>query len=67
MRGAFRRAMRLGAVELQPVVPLAHIVAGALSEACAYIAEAEDAEQARAEANAVIEHLLAGLRAVPQP
>jgi AcrR family transcriptional regulator len=65
VRGAFRRAMRLGAVEPQPVVPLAHIVAGALSEACAYIAEAEDPEQARAEANAVIERLLGGLRAVP--
>ena len=62
VRGAFRRAMRLGAVERQPLVPLAHIVAGALAEACAYIAEADDAEVARTEANAVIEHLLEGLR-----
>ena len=62
VRGAFRRAMRLGAVPRQPLVPLAHIVAGALAEACAYIAEAEDAAEARTEANAVIERLLDGLR-----
>jgi len=62
VRGAFRRAMRLGAVERQPLVPLAHIVAGALAEACAYIAEAEDAAEARTEANALIERLLDGLR-----
>jgi AcrR family transcriptional regulator len=62
VRGAFRRAMRLGAVERQPLVPLAHIVAGALAEACAYIAEADDAETAHTEANAVIERLLDDLR-----
>jgi AcrR family transcriptional regulator len=62
VRGAFRRAMRLGAVEPQPLVPLAHIVAGALAEACAFIAESEAPEQAREEANAVIARLLDGLR-----
>ena len=34
VRGAFRRAIRLGAVAPQPIAPLAHIMAGALSEAC---------------------------------
>jgi AcrR family transcriptional regulator len=66
VRGAFRRAMRLGAIERQPLVPLAHIVAGALAEACAYIAEADDAEVAHTEANAVIVRLINGLRA-PAP
>jgi AcrR family transcriptional regulator len=61
VRGAFRRAMRLGAIEQQPLVPLAHIMAGALAEACAYIAEADDPDAARTEANAVIVRLLLGL------
>ena len=65
VRGAFRRAMRLRAIERQPLVPLAHIMAGALAEACAYIAEAPDPSAALTEASAVIEHLLAGL--APRP
>jgi hypothetical protein len=65
VRGAFRRAMRLGAIEVQPLVPLAHIVAGALAEACAFIAESDDPECARTEANGVISSLLDGLRASP--
>ncbi|MEQ1786794.1 MAG: helix-turn-helix domain-containing protein [Acidimicrobiales bacterium] len=65
IRGAFRRAMRLGAVEPQPLVPLAHMMAGALAEACAYIAEADDPSLARTEAHAVIVRLLDGLRARP--
>jgi AcrR family transcriptional regulator len=65
VRGAFRRAMRLGAIERQPLVPLAHIVSGALAEACAFIAEASDPEAARTEANAVIARLVEGLAAPP--
>src|SRR3954453_7537336 len=41
LRGAFRGAMRAGAIEQQPLGPLAHIFAGALAEACALIAEAD--------------------------
>lgn len=63
VRGAFRRATRLGAVAPQPIAPLAHIMAGALAEACALIAEAEDTAVAREEASHVITQLLAGLRA----
>lgn len=62
VRGAFRRAMRLGAIERQPLPPLAHIVCGALFEACALIAEAEDKEAARREVREVIKRLLEGLR-----
>ena len=63
VRGALRRAMRLGAIDDQPLAALAHIVAGALAEACALVAEADDAQAARAEAGAVVARLLEGLRA----
>ena len=62
LRGAFRSAMRAGMVERQPLVPLAHVVAGALTEACALIAEASDTETARQEVGEVITRLLNGLR-----
>jgi AcrR family transcriptional regulator len=62
LRGAFRGAMRSGIVEQQPIITLAHVVAGALTEGCALIAEADDKERARAEVGAVISRLLDGLR-----
>jgi AcrR family transcriptional regulator len=62
LRGAFRSAMRAGAIEQQPVGPLAHIVAGALGEACALIAEAEDKDAARAEVIDVLARLIDGLQ-----
>ena len=66
VRGALRRAMRVGAIDTQPLATLAHIVAGALAEACALVAEADDTEAARAEAGAVVARLLEGLRAAPE-
>ena len=62
LRGAFRGAMRSGIVDQQPIVTLAHVVAGALTEGCALIAEADDKETARAEVGDVISRLLDGLR-----
>jgi AcrR family transcriptional regulator len=62
LRGAFRSAMRAGSIREQPIAPLAHIVAGAIIEACAMIVEAEDKDAARAEAHHVITQLLQGLR-----
>jgi len=62
LRGAFRAAMRAGTLDRQPVVPLAHVVAGALTEACSLIAEADDKETARAEVGEVLTRLLDGLR-----
>jgi len=62
LRGALRSAMRAGTVERQPIIPLAHIMAGALTEACALIAEADDKATARAEVGDVITRLLDGLR-----
>ena len=63
VRGALRRAMNLGAIVRQPLAPMAHILAGALAEACALIAEAEDAPAATKDARAVVASLLEGLRA----
>jgi AcrR family transcriptional regulator len=62
LRGAFRSAMRTGALDRQPLGPLAHIVAGAVFEACALVAEADDKGTARAEAIEILERLLDGLR-----
>jgi AcrR family transcriptional regulator len=62
LRGAFRSAMREGAIERQPLVPLAQVFAGALVEACALIAEAGDKDAVRAEVTEVLTRLLDGLR-----
>jgi AcrR family transcriptional regulator len=62
LRGAFRSAMRAGAIEQQPLGPLAHVMAGALSEACALIAEAEDHDAARVEVMEVLTRLVDGLQ-----
>jgi AcrR family transcriptional regulator len=62
LRGAFRTAMRAGAIEQQPLAPLAHIFAGALAEACALIAEADDKDAARAEVTEVLARLVDGLQ-----
>jgi AcrR family transcriptional regulator len=62
LRGAFRGAMRAGAIEQQPIGPLAHLFAGALTEGCALIAEAEDRDATRAEVTRVLDRLLDGLR-----
>jgi AcrR family transcriptional regulator len=58
VRGALRRAMNVDAIERQPLAPLAHVVAGALSEACALVAEGAD----RDEVGAVVSRLLVGLQ-----
>ncbi len=62
LRASFRAAMRAGAVERQPIAPLAHIFSGALTEACALIAEADDKDAARTEVTEVLTRLLAGLQ-----
>jgi len=65
IRGALRRAANLGVIDPQPFGPLAHVLAGGLSEACALLAEVEDEASVREEIDAVVRRLLAGLR--PQP
>lgn len=65
IRGALRRAVNLGVIDPQPLGPLAHVLAGGLSEACALLAEVEDEAVVRDDIDAVVSRLLAGLR--PQP
>jgi AcrR family transcriptional regulator len=62
VEAALAGAMEAGAIERQPVSPLAHVVMGALDEAALYVAEAEDDETARVEMGQVLERLIDTLR-----
>jgi AcrR family transcriptional regulator len=62
LRGALRKAMHAGVIERQPLRPLAFMLIGALSEACLYVADAEDQEIARGEVSELIVTLLSGMR-----
>jgi AcrR family transcriptional regulator len=62
LRGALRKAMHAGVLERQPLRPLAVMLTGALSEACLYLAEADDLPTAQEEVRTLIAALLAGLR-----
>jgi len=62
LRGVLRRAVRAGAIDDQPLRPLALLLSGALGEACFYVADADDPEAARAEADRLVLRLLEGLR-----
>jgi AcrR family transcriptional regulator len=60
-------AMESGAIERQPVKPLAHLLLGALDEAALLVARAADVQAARAEMGQTIAFLLAGLRRADAP
>ncbi|HVN50678.1 MAG TPA: TetR/AcrR family transcriptional regulator [Acidimicrobiales bacterium] len=62
LRGALRKAIYAGIIERQPLRPLSQMLAGALGEACLYIADAEDPELARAEVTELIETMMSGFR-----
>jgi len=64
LRGALRAAMHAGVIERQPLVPLAQMLNGALTEACVLIADAdvEEAAARRAEVGDVMLRILEGLR-----
>jgi AcrR family transcriptional regulator len=61
--GALEAGMEAGVVARAPVVPLAHLVIGALDEGAMYVARASDREAARAEVEAIVDRLLDGLAA----
>ena len=67
LRGALRKAMHARVLERQPLRPLALMLTGALSEACLYVAEAEDQAAALDEVTEVIVSLLSGMRQAPDP
>ena len=62
IRGALRKAMHAGVFEPSPLRPLAQLLIGALSEGCAYVADADDPAVARVEVNALITRMLSGFR-----
>jgi AcrR family transcriptional regulator len=66
IRGALRKAMHGGVIEPQPLRPLALLLAGALSEACFYVADADDPAQAREEVGRLVVRILEGLKARPE-
>jgi AcrR family transcriptional regulator len=51
--------MDAGAIDRQPVEPLAHVLIGALDEAALYVARAADPDTARAEVRTVLHRLVA--------
>jgi AcrR family transcriptional regulator len=55
---ALQSAMDAGAIVPQPVVPLAHVLIGALDECALYVARAEDPPAAREQCAAIIDQIL---------
>ena len=58
---ALQSAMDAGAIVQQPVVPLAHVLIGALDECALYIARAEDPAAAREQCAAIFDRILRGI------
>jgi AcrR family transcriptional regulator len=58
---ALQAAIDAGAIARQPVVPLAHVLIGALNEGALYVARAEDPVAARQECTAIFDRLLRSL------
>jgi AcrR family transcriptional regulator len=62
LRGALRRAMQSGVIERRPLRALALMLNGALGEACFYVVDSDDQQQARHEIKELLTRLLEGLR-----
>jgi AcrR family transcriptional regulator len=62
MRKAMDVAIEAGIIDRQPVVPLAHMLMGALNEAALTLVRADDVDAARKEIGAGVTRLLEGLR-----
>lgn len=61
--GGVEAVIAAGLVDAQPVIPLAHALFGALSQAGLMVARADDAGSARSDMEAAMDRLLDGLRA----
>jgi AcrR family transcriptional regulator len=61
IQAGLEATMDSGAIARQPVLPLAHILMGALHEAAMLVARADDVQATRREAGEVLERLLQGL------
>ena len=60
---ALQTAMDAGVIVAQPVVPLAHVLVGALDECALYIAGAEDPAAAREQCVAIFDRILRSITA----
>ena len=58
---ALQSAMDAGAIAPQPVIPLAHVLIGALNECALYVARAEDPPAAREQCAAIFDRILRGI------
>jgi AcrR family transcriptional regulator len=63
IEATLQAAVDAGAIDPQPVRPLAHVLMGALDEAAMLVARAEDPEAMRAEVGRTLDSLLTGLNA----
>jgi AcrR family transcriptional regulator len=61
LQHALQAAMEAGAITPQPVVPLAHVLIGALDECALYVARADDPPAARQQCTTILQQLLDGL------
>jgi AcrR family transcriptional regulator len=55
---ALQAAIDAGAIIPQPVVPLAHVLVGALDECALYVARAQDPDMARQDCTAILDRIL---------
>jgi AcrR family transcriptional regulator len=62
---ALQTAMDAGAIVPQPVIPLAHVLVGALNECALYVARAEDPPTAREQCAAIFDRILRGITPGP--
>jgi AcrR family transcriptional regulator len=65
VQAALQMAMDAGALAAQPVVPLAHVLIGALDECALYVSQAEDPSAARDECTEILDRILRGFMASP--
>jgi AcrR family transcriptional regulator len=61
LQHGLQEAMDAGAIAMQPVGPLAHVLIGALDECALYVARASDPAAARQQCVAILQQLLGGL------
>jgi AcrR family transcriptional regulator len=66
LAGALQAAMDAGAIERQPLMPLAHVTLGALDAAALYVAEADDPMAARKEMDPVLDRMVERMRPRPR-
>ncbi len=61
LRAVLRRALRVGMIAPAPLRPLALMIMGGLTEACFYVADADDPVVAREEVRGLVQTLLDGI------